>query len=405
MQLDKNLLRQILKDNNITNLNQINDLIKEMVKDVLQEALEAEMDDHLGYERNTPKDPAQTNARNGFNKKTVNSNFGSFDVKTPRDRDGEFEPQILPKYSKDISNIEEKIISMYGLGMTSGDIYKHMEDIYGVEVSPAMISKITDKVLPLVKEWQTRPLEEVYPFVFLDAIIFNVREGGRIIKKAANVVVGVNLEGKKDVLGIYISTTESSKFWMECLTDLKVRGIKDILIVSVDGLTGFESAISSVFPQAEIQRCIVHQIRNTLSFVSYKDRKEFAGDLKKVYSSGREEDALTALTAVQNKWNHKYMYPLKSWENNWAVLSTFFKYPVEIRKMMYTTNAIESLNSQYRKVTKGKNIFPTDDSIMKILYLATGNITKKWTTSIRDWDLIKNQLFLIFEDRLKDYAR
>ena len=312
--------------------------------------------------------------------------------------------KIVPKYSRDISNLEEKVISMYGLGMSTRDINKHIQEIYGVDVSAEMVSKITDKIIPLVEEWQNRPLEDIYYFTFLDAIHFNVKEDKSIIKKAAYVILGVNSEGKKDVLGIYIGGNESAKFWLTVLNDLKNRGVKDILIASVDGLTGFSDAIKAVYPHTDIQRCIIHQIRYTLSFVSYKEKKEFAKDLTEIYTSPNEETGYSALQELKEKWDKKYPYALRSWENNWSELRTFFKFSPEIRRNMYTTNVIENLNRIYRKVTKTRSSFSTDMSLMKLLYLSTINLTEKWKTGYaKDWAMIKGQLAIEYEERLKGF--
>ena len=401
--LPKELIREIVKKGNFNSAADIQEALKELMKEFIQESLEAELDNQLGYEK-YGKNDENDNSRNGYSKKKVKSSFGEIELDIPRDRNSEFEPKIVPKYSRDISNLEEKVISMYGLGMSTRDINKHIQEIYGVDVSAEMVSKITDKIIPLVEEWQNRPLEDIYYFTFLDAIHFNVKEDKSIVKKAAYVILGVNSEGKKDVLGIYIGSNESAKFWLTVLNDLKNRGVKDILIASVDGLTGFSDAIKSVYPHTDIQRCIIHQIRYTLSFVSYKEKKEFAKDLKEIYTSPNEEIGYSALQELKEKWDKKYPYALRSWENNWSELRTFFKFSPEIRRIMYTTNVIENLNRIYRKATKTRSSFSTDMSLMKLLYLSTINLTEKWKTGYaKDWAMIKGQLAIEYEERLKGF--
>lgn len=401
--LPKELIKEIVRKGNFKSAADIQEALKDLMKEFIQESLEAELDNQLGYEKYGKKEDSD-NSRNGYSKKKVKSSFGEIELDIPRDRNSEFEPKIVPKYSRDISNLEEKVISMYGLGMSTRDINKHIQEIYGVDVSAEMVSKITDKIIPLIEEWQNRPLEEVYYFTFLDAVHFHVKEDKAIVKKAAYIVLGVNSEGKKDVLGIYIGGNESAKFWLSVLNDLRNRGVKDILIASVDGLTGFSEAIKTIFPYADIQRCIIHQIRYTLSFVSYKEKKEFAKDLKEIYTAPNEETGFSALEELKEKWSKKYPYALKSWENNWSELRTFFKFSPEIRRIMYTTNAIENLNRIYRKVTKTRSSFPTDMALMKLLYLSTINLTEKWKTGYaKDWHLIKGQLAIEYEERLKGF--
>ena len=401
--LPKELIKEIVRKGNFKSATDIQEALKDLMKEFIQESLEAELNNQLGYEKYEKKENCD-NSRNGYSKKKVKSSFGEIELDIPRDRNSEFEPKIVPKYSRDISNLEEKVISMYGLGMSTRDINKHIQEIYGVDVSAEMVSKITDKIIPLIEEWQNRPLEEVYYFTFLDAIHFHVKEDKAIVKKSAYIVLGVNSEGKKDVLGIYIGGNESAKFWLSVLNDLRNRGVKDILIASVDGLTGFSEAIKTVFPYADIQRCIIHQIRYTLSFVSYKEKKEFAKDLKEIYTAPNEETGFSALEELKEKWSKKYPYALKSWENNWSELRTFFKFSPEIRRIMYTTNAIENLNRIYRKVTKTRSSFPTDMALMKLLYLSTINLTEKWKTGYaKDWHLIKGQLAIEYEERLKGF--
>ena len=401
--LPKELIKEIVRKGNFNSAADIQEALKDLMKEFIQESLEAELDSQLGYEKYEKKEDCD-NSRNGYSKKKVKSSFGEIELDIPRDRNSEFQPKIVPKYSRDISNIEEKVISMYGLGMSTRDINKHIQEIYGVDISAEMVSKITDKIIPLIEEWQNRPLEEVYYFTFLDAVHFHVKEDKAIVKKAAYIVLGVNSEGKKDVLGIYIGGNESAKFWLSVLNDLRNRGVKDILIASVDSLTGFSEAIKTIFPHTDIQRCIIHQIRYTLSFVSYKEKKEFAKDLKEIYTAPNEETGFSALEELKEKWSKKYPYALKSWENNWSELRTFFKFSPEIRRIMYTTNAIENLNRIYRKVTKTRSSFPTDMALMKLLYLSTINLTEKWKTGYaKDWHLIKGQLAIEYEERLKGF--
>ncbi len=375
-----------------------------MFKSMLQTMLQAEMEEHLGYEKHDYENKKTTNSRNGNSKKFIRTDsFGKVELEIPRDREGEFDSNLIPKHSRVLGGMENQIISMYSKGMTVRDIESHIHDIYGMKLSPGTVSNITDKVFPLIKEWQERPLKSVYAFVFLDAIHYNVRQDGAIVNKAAYVVIGINLEGKKDVLGLYVGENESSKYWLGVLNEIKNRGVKDILIVSTDGLPGFKEAIRAVFPMCEIQRCIVHQIRNTIKHINNKDIKEFIEDLKGIYKAASEEIAMNNLIAMKAKWGKKYRIALKSWEENWDTLSTFFKYPEEIRKIMYTTNIIESLNRQYRKVTKSKCIYPTDDSLMKSLYLATVDVEKKWTAKIQNWGYVLGQLDVRFGERVSKY--
>ena len=401
--LPREQLRQLIKENDIKDVNGIYDTLKDMFKDVLQEMLEAEMDVTLGYGKNEAKGKDTTNIRNGYSSKRLKTKYGNIEMDIPRDRKGEFEPKIVPKYQRNISGIEDKIIALYARGMSTRDIHDQVKDIYGIEVSAEMVSKITEKIVPEIKEWQSRPLETVYPFVFMDAIHYKIRDNGQIVNKAAYVVLGINMEGFKDVLGIWIGENETSKFWLGVLNELKNRNVQDVLIFSVDGLTGLKEAIEAVYPKAYIQRCIIHQLRNSFKYVSYKHLKEFSKDFKAVYKAPSEEAALDALYEVKDKWGNQYPYALKSWETNWDVLSTFFKYPDEIRKIIYTTNIIEGLHRQFRKVTKSKSVFPSDAALEKMLYLATKNIMTKWTQRYRNWDMVLNQLLIMFPDQLEQY--
>lgn len=401
--LPKEVIRELLKEKSFTSADDVLETLKGMFREVLQEALEAELDEKLGYDKHdveTKSLKAEENSRNGYSKKTIKTQLGPIELDMPRDRNGEFEPMLIPKHKRNVTGIEEKIIALYAAGMSTRDIHEQIKDLYDVEISSEMVSKITDKVLPMVQEWQNRPLDDVYPFVFMDAIHYKVRDEKQIIKKAAYVVLGINTDGYKDVLGIWIGGNESSKFWLTVMNDLKNRGVHDVLVFCVDGLSGFKEAIEAAFPQSQIQRCIIHQLRASTKYVSYKDIKEFAKDLKTVYSSANEEEAMSNLIAVKDKWNGKYPSAIKSWEDNWDNLATFFVYPPEVRRIIYTTNVIESLHSQYRKVTKTKLIFPTDTSLQKMLYLATMNVAKKWTQRYRNWDLVLGQLMILYPDRL-----
>ena len=377
----------------------IQNALKDLTSGLIEEMLKAELDNHLDYEYGDK--PLGINTRNGYSKKTVKSSGGEMDIKVPRDRDGSFEPQVVKKYDKDISNIENQIISMYGRGMTTRDISAHIQEIYGFGVSESMVSKITNKILPTIEEWKQRPLEKTYPFVFMDAIHYNVRDNGIIAKKAVYIVLAYTMDGFKEVLGMYVGENESSKYWLMVLNDIKNRGVQNVLIFSTDNLPGFSQAIAAVYPKAEIQKCIIHQIRNSTRYVNYKDIKELMADLKTIYKSNSEETALNQLEFFDDKWGKKYPSCVNSWRNNWAELSTFFKYPPEMRKIMYTTNSIENFNRQLRKVTKNKTIFPTDFSLEKSLYLAMINATAKWTQRLRGWDQILAQLNIFFETVLE----
>lgn len=394
------ILKYLIQDYGVKNTKDIQDMLKDLFASTIQEMLEAELEDHLGYERYDNQNKSTSNSRNGYRSKRVKSDFGEVKLNIPRDRNGNFQPRVIQNYENDISGIEDQVIGMYSKGMSTRDISAHLKSIYGIDISHTLVSKITDRVLPLANEWQNRPLDSIYPIVFMDAVHYKVRIDGRIINKAAYAAIGINLEGTKEVLGIWVGENESSKYWLKVLTEIRNRGVKDILIASVDGLSGFSEAIKAVFPDTEIQRCIVHQIRNTLGYVSYKHRKEFAKDLKNVYTALNEEVALNELTLLEEKWNDKYEIALRSWRNNWNELSTYFKYPQEIRTLIYTTNSMESYNRQLRKVTKSKSIFPSDNSLHKSLYLATIDISDKWTQKVRNWSQILAHLSIYFEERI-----
>ena len=392
-----------MKENNVLPKNgtDVNSIMRDMMSIILEGTLDAEMDEELGYSKYDYRNKDTENSRNGYSKKTMHTSYGDMDINVPRDRKGEFEPQVVKKYQNTVTqDMEEKILSMYAKGMTTSDIESHMRELYDIDVSDTTISRITDKVLPLIKEWQERPLEEVYAVVFMDAIHYHVRSEGRIVKRAVYIAIGINMAGIKDVLGMYVGENESAKFWLSIMNGLKNRGVEDILITCVDGLTGFPQAIEAVYPNAEIQQCIIHQIRNSTKYVSYKDLKKLMADLKTVYSAPDEKTAVTNLEEFGKKWDSKYPQIHKSWSERWPTLATYFKYPEAVRRLIYTTNTIEGFNRQLRKVTKSKTVFPSDDSLLKMLYLAMMDITKKWTGHRQDWGQIHAQLEIFFVERL-----
>jgi transposase-like protein len=396
-------IRELLQISNISSMDDIQNLFKETIAEFIENGLDAELDEELGYSRYDYRNKETSNSRNGHSSKTLRTSFGNVDIAVPRDRDGQFEPQLLKKNQTSVSqDIEEKILSMYAKGMTTGDIEAHIRDIYGVEVSDTTISRITDKIPPIAKEWQQRPLERIYAVVFLDAIHYHVRSEGQIVKKAVYIAIGINLDGHKDVLGMWVGENESAKFWAAVLNGLRNRGVEDIFIACTDNLSGFSEAIAAVFPKTEIQNCIIHQIRNSTKYVSYKDLKALMADLKAVYTAVDEPSAMEALNVFSERWGKKYPKISASWRENWPNLSTYFKYPQEVRRLIYTTNVIEGFNRQLRKVTKAKSVFPTDDSLLKMLYLAMVDITKKWTGRRQDWSMIHAQLAVFFADRMPD---
>lgn len=377
----------------------IQNMIKDLFKDTIQVALEAEMDEHLGYEKNSIEGNNSGNSRNGYSKKSIKSNYGVSVLDIPRDRNGEFEPQIIKKQQTMANGIDEQIIAMYAKGMSTRDIEDHLKAIYGIDVSPSLVSRITDKIMPQISEWQSRPLDRLYPIVFLDAIYFKVRKDNRIVNKAAYTVLGINIEGQKDILGIWIGENESASFWLGVCNDLKNRGVEDILIACKDGLSGFSEAINSVFSQTNIQLCVIHQIRNSMKYVPYKEQKPVMADLKKVYQALTLEEAEFAFEEFKEKWGKKHPAIVRSWENNWVELTTYFAYPYSVRRLIYTTNTIEGFHRQLRKVTKTKTAYPTDDALRKIIYLAIQDISKKWTMPLREWKQCVSQLVIYFEDR------
>lgn len=396
-------IRELLQVSNIGSMADIQNLFKETIAEFMENGLEAELDEDLGYSKYDYKNKEGTNSRNGHSQKTLKTSFGNIEIETPRDRNGEFEPQLLKKNQTSITQeVEEKILSMYAKGMTTGDIETHIKDIYGLDVSDTTVSRITDKILPVAKEWQQRPLESIYAVVFLDAIHYHVRSEGQIVKKAVYIAIGIDLDGKKDVLGMWVGENESAKFWATVLNGLRNRGVEDIFIACTDNLNGFSDAIAAVYPKTDIQNCIIHQLRNSSKYVSYKDLKALMADLKAVYAAPDEASALAALEFFSGKWDKKYPKISQSWKSNWANLSTYFKFPAELRKLIYTTNAIEGFNRQLRKVTKSKSVFPTDDSLFKMLYLAMIDITKKWTGRRQDWSQIHAQLSVFYADRMPD---
>lgn len=401
--VSKDQLRQFIRDNNLKSTDDVQAALRDLFASTMQEMLEAELEAELGYAKHDTKNKTTDNSRNGYSRKTLTSEYGEVEIAVPRDRKGEFEPQIIKKHQTNTAGIEEQIIAMYARGVSTRDIQSHLYQLYGLEVSPTLISNITDKLLPLIREWQNRPLQTVYAVVFLDAIHYKVKQDGQVVNKAAYMVVGIDLEGYKDVLGIWIGENESSKFWLTVLNELKSRGVEDILITCVDNLKGFSEAISACYPKTDIQKCIVHQIRNSLKYVSYKDYKAVAAGLKPIYKASTEEAAKAELDRFEQTWGAKYPIVIRSWRNNWDELATFFRYPSEMRRLIYTTNLIEGYHRQLRKVTKGKSIFPTDESLTKMLYLATMEVTKRWTMRVKDWGQILSQLSIYFAERLDPY--
>lgn len=396
----KEQLRAFIKENNLVSAQDAQNALKDLFAETLQEMLEAEMDTHLGYEKHDVQSKQTSNSRNGKSKKTITSEYGEQEIAVPRDRLGEFEPVVVRKHQSNVTGIEDQIIALYAKGVSTREIQDHLHNLYGIDVSPTMISNVTNKIVPLIKEWQNRPLQAVYAVVFLDAIHFKVKQDGAIVNKAAYMVIGIDLDGNKDVLGMWIGENESAKFWLSVLNDLKNRGVQDILITCVDNLTGFSQAITACYPKTEIQKCIIHQIRNSTRYVSYKDLKKVTADLKPIYKAATEEMALVELDRFEETWGAKYPLIIRSWRTNWDELATFFKYPPEIRKLIYTTNMIESYHRQLRKVTKGKSIFPTDEALLKMLYLVTMDVTRKWTGRVQNWGQMLLQLSVFFPERI-----
>ncbi|MGB5685387.1 MAG: IS256 family transposase [Candidatus Electrothrix sp.] len=406
MAIDKDLLDRLLVDFKYTNPEDLigeTGLLKQLTKGLLERALQAELTDHLGYEKHAPVTTKGGNARNGTSKKTLKGEFGKMPIDVPRDRDSSFEPLIITKGQTRFSGFDDKIISLYARGMTTREIQGHLEEIYGVDVSPSLISGVTDAVADEVKTWQNRPLDAVYPIVYMDAVRIKVRDNGHVINKAVYLALGVNMDGIKEVLGMWVAENEGAKFWLQVVTELQNRGVQDIFIACVDGLKGFPEAIETVYPLTQVQLCIVHMVRNSLKFVSWKQRKEVATDLKTIYQAATAEQAEMHLAEFEEKWDKTHLAISQCWRRNWEQIIPFFAYPAEIRKAIYTTNAIESLNMSLRKVTKNRGSFPNDAAMFKLLYLALNNIAKKWTLPIRDWRAALNRFTIMFEGRMPNY--
>lgn len=396
----RNIIHQLLEEYNIQTAEDIQDALKNLLSGTIKEMMEAEMDDHLGYEKSQRSD--NDDYRNGYKRKRVNSSYGSMEIEVPQDRKSTFQPQVVKKHQKDIPDIDQKIISMYAKGMTTRQISETIEDIYGFETSEGFISDVTDKILPQIEDWQNRPLDEVYPILFIDAIYYSVQDNSVIRKLVANVILGINTEGKKEVVTIQVGDNKSLKYQLSVLNELKKRGVKNILILCADGLTGMKEAIATAFPKTDYQRCIIHQVRNTLKYVPDKDRKAFATDLKTIYQAPDEKKALVALDLVTEKWTSKCPNSMKRWKDNWVAISPIFKFSSDVRKVIYTTNAIESLNSTYRRLNQQRSVFPSDTALLKALYLATFEATKRWTTTIRNWGQVYGELSIMYEGRLPE---
>ncbi len=397
---EKSALRQLIDERGIKDLQGVQDLVKELTSGLIQECMDAELEEELGYSKYDYKNKTGSNSRNGSYRKTVNSSQGEVELKVPRDREGIYEPQIVKKGQMDISDIEDKILFLYSQGTSTREIERTMQELYGIEVDATRVSRITDKIMPVIREWQNRPLEACYAHVVLDAIHYKVRQEGHVVKKAVYIAIGTDLAGMKDVLGIWVGETESSKYWLGVLNGLKNRGVNDILIISVDGLNGFTEAIEAVYPKTELQRCILHQIRNSTRYVSYKDLKAFTAGLKPIYQAVTEDAALLALDVFEANWGDKYPLAIKSWREHWDELATMFKYPEALRRIIYTTNALENFNRQLRKVTKTKTAFVSDDALLKQLYLVMIQVTDRWTMPVLHWQDILVQLMIFFGDRV-----
>ena len=405
MKLSEELLKQLQED--VAKSKSVDDLmgkdgaVKRLIKGLLEEMLGGELSGHLGYEKHEKKPKEGSNRRNGSSQKTLKSEYGPLTIDIPRDRNGEFDPVLIAKYQKDLGQIEEKILSMYAKGMSTRDIGAHIRDIYGIDIAPTTISAITEKVLLRVKQWQSRALDSLYPILYFDAIHFKVREEGRVVTKAAYTALGIDMRGHKDLLGIWIGDADSATFWLSVLTEIRNRGVLDILITCVDGLKGFPEAIATIFPKTEVQVCVIHQIRNSLRYINWSDRRPFMKDLKTVYQAATLEAAETALDELEEKWGKKYSLVVQSWQRNWPRLSTYFKYPQEIRRIIYTTNIVEGLHRQLRKVTKNKASFPHDDALRKQLFMAFEEISKKWNRPLPKWPFILSQMNIIFGKRVE----
>ena len=396
----REIVRSLLAEYDIKDAHDIQEALKDLLGSTIKEMMEAEMEDHLGYEKSERSD--NDDYRNGYKSKTVKSSIGEVELEVPQDRKSTFEPQVVKKGQKDISDIDHKIISMYAKGMTTRQISDTIEDIYGFDVSEGFISDVTDKILPQIGEWQNRPLDDVYPVIYIDAIHYSVRDNGVIVKKAAYVILGLTMDGRKEVLSLAIGENESTKFWLNVLNELKNRGVKDIMIICADGLTGIKEAITAAFPKTDYQRCMVHMVRNTLKYVASKDMKAFAADLKTIYNAASEDEGQKARDRVVEQWSAKYPNSMKRWIENWDVVVPIFKFSKDVRKIIYTTNAIKSLNSSYRKLNRQRSVFPSDQSLLKALYLATFEATKKWTQTIHNWGQAYGEMCIMYEGRLPD---
>lgn len=401
MPIDNKLIDNLLKDYKTPEeILGDNGLLKQLTKAVLERAMQAELTEHLGYEKHDGAGDNSGNSRNGKSRKTLKGEFGNLPLEVPRDRDSSFDPKIVPKGQTRFSGFDDKILSLYARGRTTREIQSHLEEMYQVEVSPALISSVTDAVLEEVKVWQNRPLDALYPILYLDALQVKVRDGAHIRNKAIYLAIGINLAGTKEVLGLWVAQTEGAKFWLQIVTELKNRGVADIFIACVDGLKGFPEAIETVFPEAQVQLCIVHLVRHSLNYVGWKQRKEVASDLQYIYRAATREEAELKLSEFAEKWDAKFPTIARSWRSNWERITPFFAYPADIRKVIYTTNAIESVNMSLRKIIKNRGSFPTDESALKLLYLALQNISRKWTMPIKEWKAALNRFAILFEDRM-----
>lgn len=397
------IIQQLFQEYDISSAEDIQDALKDLLGGTIKEMMETEMDDHLGYGKSERADRSEvTDYRNGTKSKQINTSYGSMTIDVPQDRESTFEPKVVRKRQKDISDIDQKIISMYAKGMTTRQISDTLMEIYGFEASEGFISDVTDKLLPQIEDWQNRPLDSIYPIIYIDAIHYSVRNDGVIQKLAAYVILGIDLEGRKDVLTIEVGQNESAKYWLSVLNSLKNRGVQDIMVICADGLTGIKDAIATAFPQTEYQRCIVHQVRNTLKYVADKDRKPFATDLKKIYNAPDAETAEQIRDKVEEKWSSKYPTAMKSWRVNWDAITPIFKFSADVRTVIYTTNAIESLNSTYRKLNRQRSVFPSSQALMKALYLATFEATRRWTMPIRNWGKVYGEMAIMYEGRMPE---
>jgi transposase-like protein len=394
----RSIIANLIREYNIKSAEDIQKALKDLLGGTIQDMLEAEMDEQLDYKPYERSD--NPDYRNGYKNKTLRSTYGEIPIDVPQDRNSEFEPQIVKKRQKDISSIEEKIISLYIDGLSTRQISDQINEIYGFEVSDSMVSNITNKILPMIEEWQRRPLESVYPIVFIDATVFSVRDEHIIKKMAVYVIIGISSEGRKEVLTIQIGETESSKYWLSVLNDLKNRGVKDTFVLCADGLSGIQEAISAAYPETEYQRCIVHMVRNTLRYVADKDKKEFANDLKQIYHAPSEEAGHAIMLEVAKKWSDAYPNTMKRWSEHWDVVSPMFKFSADVRKVIYTTNAIESLNSGYKRLNRQRSVFPNTNALLKAVYLSTYKLTKKWTNTLKNWGKVYGELSIMYEDRL-----